>query len=412
MGRLVYRLEEGSGHPGIDIKLIEEILQRGGQHLKRLGLDPADTTVEELFAVLIRQVADLDAGLWSVTHLGQAALGDSQGSKYQKLFNAVLPRQTVWVLRRSAAKRLIIAVPPQKVMQQLGYRSAASMIKNQPIEEIMLAAEWLEDPAWKLNLHHSYLALKAGDFEPRPLQFLYLPAQKWPAIAQAAVRRPVVASAELAAIALGPAKTGPAGFVTTLLLHLHKQVTRTQALASWLVTRHFDPHFGAIIYETLQSDLSRPVVMLGGQPIDWPTLMRAVCINPTAYQPLFDSALEPADFCLPQASVFLERLQAKGGEWSGLEWCGYLRGRQVVSCNVADLAYDLLRQHTPAQRSKLALSSSLKRELLARYAAEPVFARQILAQLDNYRPGDETISISLKLRGDSSLKSKKAGKRG
>ena len=48
----MHHLEKATGHDGIDVRLIGDIIGRGHAVLRRLGLDPADTTPHELYNAL------------------------------------------------------------------------------------------------------------------------------------------------------------------------------------------------------------------------------------------------------------------------------------------------------------------------------------------------------------------------
>src|SRR5580704_14077175 len=73
--RVISRLEAVSGHSNTDIRLSTEIERATKHKLKELGLDPKDTTGEELYAALQQRVKADDERLVAVL---RKRFGDEQ----------------------------------------------------------------------------------------------------------------------------------------------------------------------------------------------------------------------------------------------------------------------------------------------------------------------------------------------
>ena len=61
--RLITRLESICLQPGVDTKLTAEIITKSREKIRSLGLDPADTTIKELYHGLISKAESDDSGL-------------------------------------------------------------------------------------------------------------------------------------------------------------------------------------------------------------------------------------------------------------------------------------------------------------------------------------------------------------
>lgn len=176
--KAIAALEEKNGYPSHDVRLSAENIQQVRQKIADLGLDPDDTTAEELYhSLLIKFQAD--AKRFDV-HFGVS--GQPFDDKIQKAAalvsaNVSLPER--WVLRSSAAKMLLRQHPPKRLMKQLHYRSVESLLKREDLAELYLGVELIESQNW--NKAHFRLASKldSAAFERRPLKLAALTARKW-----------------------------------------------------------------------------------------------------------------------------------------------------------------------------------------------------------------------------------------
>src|SRR5580698_6871724 len=69
----VAALEQASGLPSEDIRLSSEIMQRAREKIAALGLDPKDTTAEELYGVLHERLRKDDTLVRDALHIAHDA---------------------------------------------------------------------------------------------------------------------------------------------------------------------------------------------------------------------------------------------------------------------------------------------------------------------------------------------------
>jgi len=184
----VHQLEQASGQPGVDVRLYSEIIRASHQKTRELGLDPRDTTAQELYHALIGLVKKHDEFL--AHQLGAKNPGDVHDllPRIQSFVTHLDTPKQVWALKSSTAKRLLKATPPRKVMKQLGYRSIDSMLKRESTTELFVALRFVESPDWLRSFTKKYKNLSPRDFESRDVEFLYLDAKKWGVPSEAYVR--------------------------------------------------------------------------------------------------------------------------------------------------------------------------------------------------------------------------------
>ncbi len=70
----IRQLELSSGHTGMDVRLMSDIIEKTHAVTKKLGLDSNDTTGEELFHSLINKIQSQDINL--VKQLGGSDSSD------------------------------------------------------------------------------------------------------------------------------------------------------------------------------------------------------------------------------------------------------------------------------------------------------------------------------------------------
>ena len=130
------QLEAASHKQGVDAALAGEIHQKAALAMKRLKLDPKDTTGRELYHALNALVKKDDE------HLAK-----SIGGSYNMSVTDLLPLMKAaadkvktprdcWVLKKSVAKEMLRHMPPPSIMQRLGYKSIDSMLKRENLAEI------------------------------------------------------------------------------------------------------------------------------------------------------------------------------------------------------------------------------------------------------------------------------------
>ena len=176
-------LERISGHASIDVKLIAEISQKFRMKIKELGLDPDDTTANELYHALQGLMKLHNEYLTKAVGCKLDSDLDSQCKAIKKAIDKLNIPKTCWVMKQSVAKKILKAYPPKKVMKYLGYKSIDSMIKREPIIELYAACRVIETTSWQNNFIKTYKKLTPSDFELREIKIIVLTKERWSAAA-------------------------------------------------------------------------------------------------------------------------------------------------------------------------------------------------------------------------------------
>lgn len=220
--KLINALEDKNGYPSQDARLIAESIQKIRRKITKLGLDPDDTTSEELYHALIARF-EKDSRAFEEKLGAQDMNFDQRNRLAAELIakNLGLPQQ--WSLKNTAARNIMRQHPPKKLMKHLKYRSIESMLKREPLTSIYLGVQINESASWQLAHEKLISKISQTDFELREVKVTALENQKW----AAAVEGPdyVISNAAIGVIAISPCQSLKDAPVLTLTILLAEELT-------------------------------------------------------------------------------------------------------------------------------------------------------------------------------------------
>lgn len=393
----VKQLELASGLSGADVRLIAEIIGKVQLKTRELGLDPNDTTPEELYQALINKVNQDDARL-------AKQLGSDDPSDVQKLLPLIkkryeaftLPR-SAWVLKRSVAKRMLHDMPPPSIMKHLGYTSVDSMLKHEELFEIYGALRFAEGPAWLIRFNKTYKSLQPSDFETRDIQVIAMDRERWGEIAESFVikkRHNITHLKELGVILMLPTRLKKLpGISLTVLPLLFHYTNEIRLYSAFFKLQQVKPNFGKIIAETLVADTGKAAVMAGSH-IHWRVIQRYYGTLEDENNPeIFEPHVQPEDLHWRKAEEYLYEIDPELGFWKDMDFVLVNSGNRPISFNLIDCSMSYCIQAPYGQQVYFHASESLWNELFIRYMGQANLAHQVLKQLDNNMITTEKLKI-------------------
>mgnify|MGYP001609081632 CR=1 FL=1 len=184
--KFIEQMEDKFCYPSHDVRLLAEVNQAIKGKIADLGLDPLDTTAQELYHALQAKFT-ADAGQID------KALGADPNTRYDsrlaraiELSKHITGDVQVWTLKPAAAKDLLLKLPPKKLMKQLGYRSTTSMLKHENIGELYLLAPYVESKTRQSVLAKATAHLASNDYVLSAVNFVHPEVPRWLAIAEPA----------------------------------------------------------------------------------------------------------------------------------------------------------------------------------------------------------------------------------
>lgn len=369
----VEKLERYSGSQGRDVRLSAEIIGKSHLALKSLGLDPHDSHGREVYAALISLLKLHDGFLRA--HIGI----ESRTSRDKTVAETVnfaqklsIPRM-VWVMKSRVIKDMLVARPPKRTMKALGYRSVHSMVKREPIAQVLYAARHLEGKTWLRYLNAQYASLEAKDFEEREISIFSPSSRHWSeqgsAFAQK-TRSNIAAIPEMGAIVVLPHTLQQTdGLALTTLLVLLESYAELRMYSSCFKLHQLSDGFGEKIVHIIQNDLhlrDEPTSALH----DWRLVHAYFSGNrSTSHPEQFYPHVTIEDLAWRQNEDVLLSLEPAFSFWKDMEYVGAVfdGGRSLVSFNILDVAISTLNRAPFSERSIGFMRASLWDELLIRY---------------------------------------------
>lgn len=383
----IKQLEEATARPGMDVRLISEIIQKTQATAKALGLDPKDTTGEELYHALINKIRIHDQHL--AKHIGGKEPDDVQTLLpliKKAVDKAKLPRGA-WVLKKSVAKRMLHDMPPGQVMKHLGYSSVDSMTKRENLYEIYGALRFAESPVWLKKFNAAYKKLTPSDFESREIEIVVMDKERWGDIAEGFVKKKrhnITHLKELGVILMLPTKLQKLHGITItampLLLHYLNEI---RLYSTFFKLQQVKSNFGKIVAETLNADI-RGAAVMAGHHVHWRVVQRYYGkLENESHPEIFEPHVQPEDLHWRRAEEQLYHIDPELGFWKDLDYVGVMAGNAPVSFNLMDVSMAYCTNAPYEHRVIFHLRESLWNEIFMRYMGHKVLEQQILQQLDN-----------------------------
>ncbi len=220
VAKWVGNMEARTGFKSQDIRVLADMNLNLRQKISALGLDPDDTTSEELYHALVAKYGNDSELINKALAVDERADFAARQNLAIGLLSHLVPSAHGWSLKNTAAKAIIKNLPPKKVMKVWGYRSVDSLLKREDVAEVVLAAKTSEPTMWQKNFAAASRKVGQADYQLAHVRVLRLKAERdygdeW-----------CVENGQLAVVALNPAKTQDTPVLSMALLLL-KGVERT-----------------------------------------------------------------------------------------------------------------------------------------------------------------------------------------
>jgi hypothetical protein len=393
----IKQLEGASGRPGADVRLIAEIIGKVQLKTKELGLDPRDTTGEELYHALKNKARIHDK------HLAKQ-IGGKDPSDVKAMLPLIkktvekykMPR-SAWVLKRSVAKRLLHDNPPPTIMKRLGYSSVDSMLKRENLFEVYGALRFAESPAWLNRFNKAYKTLTPSDFETREIEIVQMTPERWGDIAEGFVRKKrhnITHLKELGVILMLPTVFEKLpGITLTALPLLFHYTNEIRLYSAFFKLQQVKSQFGKIIAETLIADTGKAAVMAGSH-VHWRVIQRYYGkLDHELHPEIFEPHVQPEDLHWRKAEEYLFDIDPELAFWKDLDYVGIISGGKPVSLNLIDNSMSYCIGADFYNRLFFHQRESLWNEVFIRYMGEANLASQVLKQLDNNMIAPEKLKV-------------------
>lgn len=365
-------LERLAGHPKHDIRLTAEIIQQTNQKIRALGLDPQDTTAEELYQALQLRLQRDDGLLRQAIGLPLGASLDDVLRAVQRTAQLYADETKVYGLKLSTAKRILKTLPPKKTLKELHYRSLESLLKSEPVAAVLAAVRHYESAAWLKQLAQHYDRLTPADFETRTAQVLLLKGAKWERLAEdiaTAERGNSLIVRELGAvIMLRPPETVKALTTTSLLLVI-EDLNTIQSIGTYLKLHQVALDFKQAVRDAVSGEIFTDARFVS-QEVPWRVIHQFYARHDQAYNPvIFEPHITSDDLSWRQPAETIAGIHQALDFWLGTDYLAFQSGGQQVSLNILDVALSSANQLPFSDRFSHVLRQRVWHELMLRYVS-------------------------------------------
>lgn len=394
------QLEQASGRPGADARLIGDITEKTHVAMRTMGLDPTNTTGREYYQALL---ARIHADNERLTKL----IGARDSSDVQDLVprmidaaNKVDFNRRVFVLKHDKAKDLLRQMPPKKLMEHLGYDTIDDLFDGEDFDELYTALRFSEGSEWLNAYNELFKTVTADDYEERDIRILQMDHDKYVDLAEHFTQKKlhnVTHTKELGVIVVVPLRQSHSKGLTlkTLPLLLH-YLNEVKLYSSFFKLKARQPHFGKIVVDTLIADLGNASLM-AGQHIHWRVIQRYYGkLKDESHKEAFEPHVHPEDLHWRRAEDLLYQIDPEMSFWKDNDYVGMMFDGMPVSLNFVDVSLSYANDIPYEDRYVYHLRESLWNEIFIRYMSYPNLEHQILQQLDNDMIAPENLKVGKK----------------
>ena len=367
------RLEQTNGSPAADITLSTEILQQVQDKLRQLGLDPIDTTPEELYVSLQQRLINDDHLLRLKLNLSNTATPPEIMVTLKQFIEKLHFPKSCFALRLAVAKKLLKTTPPLKAMQALGYRSCDSMLKHEVVAQIYAAAFIYESSEWQTKFLNQYKKLQPSNFETRKMSLYYPQSKAWRKIATDFVannKQTSSAFQELGAIIVMPTTVDLPAYAVTSTLFVIESINDIRRCSAFLKLQQVKTNFGVLVSQYAHKEpLTSSVIF--GRTLPWRVIHYYYDKHGLNDHPeIFEPHVQAEDLQLARAESALVKAMPELEFWQDTACLGLVKNNQPVSLNMLDVAISVANKLPFGQRILGYMRDRMWCELFSRYLSQ------------------------------------------
>ncbi len=383
--RSIEKLEQASGHGSADVRLSVELSQGVRTKLRQLGLDPKDTTGEELYHALCERLKDDNARLSATLQEKYGASGEDATAHIAAALRTVPIPRSVYALKGSVAKRVLKKNSPKHLMKQLGYRSLDSLLKHENPATLIAVGQLVETSSWRKQLLDQYKKLKSSDFEIREIAIICPDTKRWEKLSANLVeqhKHTVLGIKELGSVVLLPLTKNqpPVATTVTLLLALHA-INEVRAASTFLKLCQVNSGFGEVVRMIAMDEPALDADMLD-RPVPWQIIQRYYArFNERFREEVFEPHVQQADLAWHSIERVLIHLDPSMEFWRHTTNLSLLHDHQPVSFNIIDVALSYCNGLPYNNRIVEYFRHSLWHELMIRYLKHDAVEQTVVSGL-------------------------------
>jgi hypothetical protein len=355
----IKKLEHISGWESTDVRLLTEINSKVRAKISDLGLDPDDTTGPELYHALLAKL-----------NSDEQSINISSKELLSAIEKAHQPYK-VYALKQSAAKDILRNHPPRKLMKQLNYRSADSMLKRENIIALYAVLTTVESPRWQGVFWKDLAKLTPSDFETRAVSLITIPEKYTSTTGQQVSNLPLLGS--IVVWSSQGSRIGLAADITSNISALRSE-------CALIKLRNVEADFGKNLVEIVNAGSDHPL-RISHLPVSWHTIFHHYGQRPVSeHTEFFGPHILHEDIKAHEVLKSLAAILPALEWWQELEFVAQKTEESIVSLNLLDMLESQGKEFK--ERSLSHFRKSLWHEFINRYFAHPSVEQHFMQQLE------------------------------
>lgn len=366
--------------PGVDVYLTAEIITQTREKSRSLGLDPADSTAEELYYALLARAEHDDVLLRQELSIDSETTIVNADKIIATTVEKLTTNDLVVSLQSSAVKKILKSVPPKKTMRVLKFRSINAVLKREDPFVLYTIAKKLEDKTWHTQVQARLKRLDPRDVTVCPVRVVTLPSswlEKIPAHMKEHIVHPVAETGSVLILPVIPVEMkGSIVLTTTLVL---QAVQRLAVESLPYRAKSMQTNIESLIPQIAAGYVHELKSIYGLQPT-WMVVYQLLAEQTKQRLPEFEFVL--SDIMWEHTEARLSRLHTTFDFWTNTHYLGHTLGSKLpISLHIVDVVASLVLGRKFGDQTVSHLRSSLWNELQVRYLKQEPLERAIIDQL-------------------------------
>ena len=375
----INRLESMCLQPGVDTKLTAELITQTREKARRLNLDPADTTKEELYYGLLSKARLDDEILRQKLGFSASTTPVIASNAVAKITEKLLKKDLVICMQPATVKKILRAVPPKRTLRTLHYRSIESVLKREDPLVLYALAVRLEDKSWHTQLQARLKRLQPRDARETKVQILSLPKEWLEKLEKVNFENIIQPVPEIGSILILP--TMPLSVPGSVLLTTCLVLQAGQRLA--VESLPFRARALTVGYEKLLPDIAighlDEIQPVHGMKPTWNAVFQLLAERGRDKNSDFEFLLSDLEW--QSTETRLASIASELDFWVNTHYLGLVTQEQPISFHIVDVTASLVLDKKYGHQVISHLQASLWNELQLRYMKQDNIENLIISQL-------------------------------
>jgi hypothetical protein len=376
---IINRLEHMSLQPGVDTRLTAEIITLSREKVRQLGLDPKESTNEEMYYGLLAKSHSDDQVLRKKLGITDSNTVFKSTSIIAETAQKLVKKDIVVSIQPPALKLLLKSVPPKRTLKLLHFRSIDSVLKRENPLALYALAKRVEDKSWHTQVQARIKRLSSWDVKESQVQIISLPEEWLDKLQKQPFENLIFPVAETGCILLLPTESfeieGSVLLALSVILQASMKLSveslphRTKALS--ISYERALPHIASGSIELLDP-------IHGLQP-SWHAVYQLLAEQ--KYKQVGEFEFVLGDLEWQSTETKLASIASELDFWVNTHYLGFPGSETPISMHLVDVVANFVLKRPYGNHITTHLKSSLWNELQLRYLRQEAFEKSVLSQL-------------------------------